>query len=146
MRQAGSKRGRRTFTGEERAEWVSRFRSSGLTQPQFAQAHGLKLGTLQRWLYGRGLIPAVKRKLPRVGGEGDGAGPTGRTAGLLPRNRRLAPKAGFQEVAMPPRWSDDASAEWAAEVTWPSGISVRLGARAEAAWIEALLGAVRAAC
>jgi len=146
MRQAGSSRDRRTFPGEERAEWVSRFRSSGLTQPQFAQAHGLKLGTLQRWLYGRGLIPAVKRKSPRVGVEVGGTGPTGRTAGVLQRNRRLAPKAGFQEVAMLPRWSDDASAEWAAEVTWPSGITVRFGARTEAAWIEALLGAVRPGC
>jgi hypothetical protein len=100
---------------------------------------------LQCWLYGRGLIP-VKRQSPRVGGEGDGAGPTGRTVGVLQQNPRLASKAGFQEVAMPPRWSDDASAEWAAEVRWPSGITVRLSARTEAAWIEALLGAVRPGC
>lgn len=34
----------------ERAEWISLYRSSGLPQEQFAPQHGLKLGTLQRWL------------------------------------------------------------------------------------------------
>jgi len=35
---------------EERAEWISLYHSSQLPQKQFAQEHGLKLGTLQRWL------------------------------------------------------------------------------------------------
>jgi len=35
---------------------------------------------------------------------------------------------------------------WAAEVTWPGGVTVRFGAGAEAAWMGAVLGAVRQAC
>src|SRR5579875_1179960 len=45
-------------------QWVTRFRSSGLTQAQFAEQNGLKLKTLQRWLYGRGAYAATKRKPP----------------------------------------------------------------------------------
>jgi transposase-like protein len=40
----------RHFNAEERAEWISLYRSSQLPQEQFAQQHALKLGTLQRWL------------------------------------------------------------------------------------------------
>jgi len=29
----------------ERAEWITRYRSSGLRPAQFAEQHGLKLGT-----------------------------------------------------------------------------------------------------
>ena len=50
----------------------------------------------------------------------------------------------FREVMLPPL--GPARAGWAAEVTWPSGVTVRLGAEAEAAWIRALLEAVRQAC
>ena len=112
MRQPDSKLRRPVFTPEERAQWISRFRSSGLTQAQFAQQHDLKLTTLQRWIYGRG--PKQKRRT-----------------------------AAFREVAVSPVWSGGV---WAAEVTWPSGVTVRLGARAEAPWIEALLEAVRQGC
>jgi hypothetical protein len=42
--------------------------------------------------------------------------------------------------------SDPPSAGWAAEVTWPSGVTVRFGAEAEATWIGALLEAVRRTC
>src|SRR2546421_134787 len=34
----------------ERAEWIARYRSSGLRPPQFAEQHGLKLGTLRNWI------------------------------------------------------------------------------------------------
>ena len=34
----------------ERAEWIARYRSSGLRAPQFAEQHGLKLGTLRNWI------------------------------------------------------------------------------------------------
>lgn len=62
MKAMRSKPRRPVFTPEERAQWVSRFRSSGLTQVQFTQQHGLKLTTLQRWLYGRSL----KHKRPKA--------------------------------------------------------------------------------
>jgi transposase-like protein len=35
---------------EERAQWVSRYHASQLSGRQFAQQHGLKDGTLQRWI------------------------------------------------------------------------------------------------
>lgn len=100
---------RPSLTPEERAEWVSRYRLSGLTQAQFAQQHGLKLTTLQWWIYGQ-------------------------------RRKQQHSAAGFREIAVSPLWPAGA---WAAELTWPSGVTVRLAAGAEASWIEALLKAVR---
>jgi hypothetical protein len=112
MARAESKPDRPSFTLEERAEWVSRYRSSGQTQAQFAKQHGLKLTTLQWWIYGQ------QRKQPH-------------------------PTAAFREIAVSPQWSGGV---WAAEVTWPSGVTVRLGAQAEASWIDALLKAVCPGC
>jgi transposase-like protein len=112
MTQAESKSGRPSLTPEERAEWVSRYRSSGQTQAQFAKQHGLKLSTLQWWIYGQ-------------------------------RQKQPQPTAAFREIAVSPLWSEGV---WAAEVTLPSGVTVRLGARAEASWIEALLKVVRQEC
>ena len=143
MRQAGGKQGRRTFTGDERADWVSRFRSRGLTQPEFAREHGLKLGTLQRWLYGRGAQAATQRK-PRVPAPGDRSRRIDRTAVAIHRKPGHAPSATFREVMLPPL--GPGSAGWAAEVTWPSGVTVRFGAGAEAAWIGAVLDVVRQTC
>jgi hypothetical protein len=54
MTQGESKPHRLSFTPEERGRWVSRYRSSGQTQAQFAQQHGLKLTTLQWWICPRG--------------------------------------------------------------------------------------------
>ena len=138
-----SEQRRRHFTTEERESWISRFRSSGLTQPQFAREHGLKLGTLQRWLYGRGAHAALKRK-PRVPAPNGHSHRIGRTAVVIHRKPRRRPSATFREVMLPSL--GPARAGWAAEVTWPSGVTVRFGAGAEAAWIGALLGAVRQAC
>jgi len=112
MRKSESKRQRPTFSLDERAQWVSRYRSSGLTQAQFAQQNGLKLATLRWWIYG-------------------------------PRRKQQPSATGFREMAVSPLWPAGA---WAAELTWPSGMTMRLGAQAEAAWIEALLKAVRQEC
>ena len=142
MRQAGGKQGRRTFTDDERADWVSRFRSSGLTQPEFAREHGLKLGTLQRWLYGRG-APAARKRKPTVPAPGDGSHRIDRTAVPIHRKLGRAPSATFREVMLPA--PGPGSAGWAAEVAWPGGVTVRFGAGAEAAWMGAVLGAVRQA-
>ena len=143
MRQAGGKQGRRTFTGDERADWVSRVRSSGLTQAEFAREHGLKLGTLQRWLYGRG-APAARKRKPPVPAPEDRSHRIGRTAVGIHRKPGGASSATFREVMLPP--PGPGSAGWAAEVTWPGGVTVRFGAGAEAAWIGAVLDVVRQAC
>jgi transposase-like protein len=112
MRESESKPPRPTFSPEEREQWVSRYRSSGLTQAQFAQQHGLKLTTLQWWIYGG-------------------------------RQKQQHSATEFREIEVSPLLSN---AVWAAEVNWPGGVTVRLGTRAEAAWIEALLKAVRQRC
>jgi len=38
----------------ERAEWITQYRSSGLRPAQFAEQHGLKLGTLRNWIQKEG--------------------------------------------------------------------------------------------
>ena len=60
-------------------------------------------------------------------------------------HRRKQPDSttGFREIAVSTLWPAGA---WAAEVTWPGGVTVRLGAQAEAAWMEALLKTVRQEC
>jgi transposase-like protein len=138
-----TKQRRPHFTTEERETWVSRFRSSGLTQPEFAREHGLKLGTLQRWLYGRGVHAGRKRKV-RVPAPADRSPRIDRTAVGIHRKPRRTPRTTFREVRLPALGPGRAG--WVAEVTWPSGVTVRLGASAEAAWIGALLEAVRQAC
>lgn len=41
---------RARVSAEERGQWVSRYHTSQLSARQFAQQHGLKDGTLQRWI------------------------------------------------------------------------------------------------
>jgi hypothetical protein len=137
------KQGRTHFTAEDRERWISRFRSSGLPQARFAEQNGLKLKTLQRWLYRRGAHAARKRK-PPVPVSGDRSHRIDRTAVAIHRKPRRTPSATFREVMLPPL--GPGSAGWAAEVTWPSGVTVRVGAGAEAVWIGTVLEAVRQAC
>jgi len=44
----------RQRSAEEIETWVARYRQSGQTQRAFAAAHGIRAGTLARWLYRRG--------------------------------------------------------------------------------------------
>lgn len=46
----------------ERAEWITRYRSSGLRPAQFAEQHGLKLGTLRRWMQEEGQGSSLSRE------------------------------------------------------------------------------------
>jgi hypothetical protein len=132
-------------TPEERRQWVSRYRASGLTQAQFAQQQGLKVCTLQRWLYGRGSWswPRPKRKEPTLRAEEGTKYPGGRGASVLARHRRRAGSVTFHEVKVSHLCPGGI---WVAEIAWPSGVTVRLGAGAEAAWIASLLGMVRQVC
>ena len=134
---------RPTSTPEQRRQWVARFRASGLTQAQFAQQHGLKVCTLQRWLYGRGSWAGPKRKGPTRRAEEERKHPGGRGASILPRHRRRVGNVTFREVKVSPLWP---AGGWVAQIAWPSGVTVRLGASAEAAWVASLLGVVRQTC
>jgi hypothetical protein len=51
--------------------------------------------------------------------------------------------AGFQEVRLP---SLSLSHTWAAEIAFPGGVVVRLGATATASWMASLFQALRQAC
>ena len=107
MKQASSSQ-RRRFTKEERSKWLIRFRSSGLTQREFAARNGLKWGTLVQW---------------------------------LARERRAStPPSSFVEVALPPVGSSE---DWVAELNWPSGLRLRLGASAPRNWLGMILKGVR---
>lgn len=133
---------RKYFSQLERTQWVMRFRSSGLSQAQFAEQNGLKLKTLQKWVYGRSSRRAGRQQ-PTSGVRR----PVHRDQQrVVPKPEKLwrVPSPTFQEVRLPPLGA--LSADWAAEVAWPSGVTVRLGVRTEAAWIGALLKAVRQAC
>ena len=135
-------RQRRTqSTPEEREDWISRLRSSGLSPTHFAEQNGLKLKALQRWIYRRGAQGGLKRK---PSASGDHSHRIDRTAVVIHRKLRRTTKPTFREVMLPAL--GPASAGWAAEVSWPSGVTVRFGAGAEAAWIGALLETVRQAC
>jgi hypothetical protein len=136
MKQSTSK-SRPPSTPEQRRQWISRFRTSGLTQAEFARQHGLKVYTLQAWLYREGRSSASP---PQVGTQGDTAHRTERRAVFASRNRRPAPAVGFREVRIP---SLGPSGPWAAEVQWPDGVVLRLGATASASWIESWLKVVR---
>jgi len=100
---------RRRFTKQERTNWLTQYRSSGLTQQAFAAQHGLKLGTLVQWL-------ARERRRPR------------------PR------PTSFVEV---PLGRDREAQSWVAEISWPSGRRVRLGADAPKSWLGTVLKGAR---
>lgn len=120
---------RSTYTPEERAQWISRYRSSGLNQLKFAQQHGAKSKTLRGWLNWqrrRRVVSTVPQEI----------------AAPEPKS----PTTTFREIKAPALWPGPTSAGWAAEVTCPSGVTVRLRDGAEVSWIKASLGAVRQAC
>ncbi len=100
---------RRRFTKQERANWLVRYRASGLKQGEFAANHGLKVGTLVQWL-------------------------------AKERRGTLAGSASFVEVPFEPVGAPEG---WVAELTWPSGLRVRLGTTAPKSWLGAVLKGAR---
>ena len=108
MKRLSTQRQRRS-TPEERAEWVSRYRSSGLSQRRFAQEHNLALSTLRQWLYHN------KRK----------------------RSPRFAPPT-FHEISVAPLLAADSTA-WAVELVSPKGVTLRLRERPSARDLARLL-------
>jgi hypothetical protein len=125
---------------EERRQWISRFRASGLTQGQFAQQHGLKRCTLQAWPYRSRRNRAAQRSRAYI--ERNAAHPAEKlaTSSGSPRQARAVTS---REVTMP---ALESARPWAAEILLPDGVAVRPGASTSAAWIASLLGVVRQAC
>ena len=83
-------------TPAQRAEWVRKFRHSGLSRLAFAQEHGLRTSTFHRWL-----------------------AQANKTFG--PKSKPLA----FQEVRLAPV-PQTPGQDWAMEVLTSSGLIVRL--------------------
>ena len=55
------------YTAQHRAKVVNAFRQSGMTRRQFAERHGVKVGTLSGWLhkYGKNDVRFVRVESPR---------------------------------------------------------------------------------
>lgn len=110
-------RSRRRRTPRQRAELLTQFRRSGLSQRDFVPSHGLGLSTLTKWLREE------------------------RRTGVKPSER--ADAVPFQEVNLRPQFRPPG---WAAEVALADGAVLRLSAHAEAAWGAELLQALRRPC
>jgi hypothetical protein len=109
--------GQGTSTPEEIANWVSRYRASGLGLRRFAQEHGLAATRLHDWVY--------RRNRPR---------PVRSDSGLPL----------FQEVklaeGLPLLWN------WAAEISLPEGLALRFSAAAPPVWIGEVVQTLRRPC
>jgi hypothetical protein len=115
-------------TAAERALWKQRFLQSGLLLREFADQHGLKLSTLQRWV---GSSPGVSPATP---------------GGNQINSRPAAPV--FAEVTwpLPACLSASSSAPWlapawAAELVRPDGSTLRLAREVSASLLKRLLRA-----
>jgi transposase-like protein len=110
-------RSRQHHTPQQRAELLTRYRRSGLSQRDFVQSHGLGLSTLTQWLREERLSGVT-----RFGQKGS-----------VP----------FQEVTLRPQFRPTG---WAAEVALADGAVLRLSAQADVAWATELFQALRRPC
>ena len=102
---------------------IGRYRRSRLSLKEFARAEGLPPGRLHYWLYQK-YRPGAGRARP------NGAGPARAPA--------------FQEVKLASGLALVTS--WAAEVSLPTGRTVRFSATAPPAWIGAVVQALQPPC
>jgi transposase-like protein len=116
-RQYSDLRTRRRRTPQQRAELLTQFRRSGLSQRDFVQSHGLGLSTLTKWLREE------------------------RLSGVKPSERNGA--VPFQEVNLRPQFG---TTSWVAEVALADGAMLRLSAQADARWATDLLQTLRRPC
>jgi hypothetical protein len=106
-----------TFTPEEIAEWIRRYRASGLGLGAFGGRHGIPAGRLRYWLYQKGHSKPGKP---------------------------LSPVWAFQEVRLPAGLS--VPPNWAAEVSLSRGVAVRFSGSAAPAWIGLVVEALQRPC
>jgi hypothetical protein len=125
---------------ESREAWakrVERWRDSGLTAKEFADEAGINARTLSYWKWRLGRDRRTDGERER----GPAAGPRRRRAATT----RPAPVA-FVEVVAPASETPPGPSAPAAEpfeITWPSGVRVRVPARFDDAALERLVQAVR---
>lgn len=111
--------GKPTYTTEEMTDWISRFRRSGMGLKRFAQEHQIPWTRLHYWIYQK---PGSQLR-------------HGKTAGAVPL---------FQELKFAP--GSPLLNAWAAEVSWPTGMTVRLRETTSSAWIRELFRELKRSC
>ena len=107
----------RTFTLEEIAEWITRYRASGFGLRAFGGRHGIPAGRLHYWLYQKGHSKPSKP---------------------------MSAVSAFQEVRLPEGLS--LPANWAAEVSLSRGVAVRFSAAAAPGWMGGVVAALHRPC
>jgi len=105
------------------AALISRYRASGLSLAQFAEAEGMPAGRLHYWLYQKNPNGGRERSLSSSG---------------------KAPAPVFQEVMLAAGLPTSAS--WAAEVSLPKGLVIRFSQAAPPAWIGAVVQVLQRPC
>jgi hypothetical protein len=107
----------RAYTPQEIAQWIGRYRASGLSLGAFAQKHGLPKSRLHYWVYDKRYASLVQPEI---------SVPT------------------FQEVRLTAGLPGQQS--WALEISLPAGPVARFSAGAAAAWIGAVVQALQRPC
>ena len=102
---------------------ISRYRASGLSLAQFAEAEGMPAGRLHYWLYQK-------------------ASTGGRDRSVRPSGVVSTPV--FQEVNLAACLPSSGS--WAAEVSLSKGLVIRFNQAAPPAWIGAVLQVLQRPC
>ena len=110
------RRAHRTYTPNEIAAWIRRYRASGVGLPAFAKQHDLPPGRLHYWVYQR--RPA-------------------------PHRQRGQPPTVFQELKLA---TGIPLSSWAVEISLPAGPVVRFSATATPDWMSAVIQALRPPC
>ena len=106
-----------SFTPEEIADWITRYRASGLRLRAFSARYDIPAGRLHYWLY---------QKRPSK------------------PSKPLSPVSTFKEVRLPAGLS--LVPNWAAEVSLSRGVAVRFSAAAAPAWIGSVVQALERPC
>ena len=108
------------YSPAEISEVVSRYRAGGVSLAELARQERIPRGRLHYWIYGKGC----------------------RAAGGVPR--QAASRLAFQEVRLAAPWGG--TAEWAAEVSLPSGVVTRFSGKAAPEWIGAVMQTLQRSC
>jgi hypothetical protein len=109
--------GQRATAPDEMANWVSRYRASGMGLQRFAQEHGIAATRLHYWVY--------RRSRPRPA----------RPEAVRPVFQELKLAEGLPLLP-----------NWAAEISLPEGLAVRFSAAAPPVWIGAVVQSLRRPC
>jgi hypothetical protein len=106
----------RAYTPKEIADWITRYRGSGLGLRAFAKQHGLSRSQLHYWVYDKRYAHLRQSS----------------TAPAVFREIKLATGLGLSN--------------WAVEISLPAGPVLRFSATATPAWVGAVIEALRQPC